>query len=68
MPDYIIEAEHLTKKFTLDAGFFAKNDRFVYAVNDVSLGIERGKNLRPGRRVRLRQNNHRPHAYKNVQG
>ena len=43
MSDYIIQAEHLTKKFTLDAGFFAKNDRFVYAVNDVSFGIERGK-------------------------
>ena len=41
--DYIIQAEHVTKKFTLDAGFFAKNDRFVYAVNDVSFGIERGK-------------------------
>ena len=43
MSDYIIQAEHLTKRFTLDAGFFAKNDRFVYAVNDVSFGIERGK-------------------------
>ncbi|MBB5226260.1 ABC transporter ATP-binding protein [Treponema ruminis] len=43
MSDYIIQADHLTKKFTLDAGFFAKNDRFVYAVNDVSFGIERGK-------------------------
>ena len=41
--DYIIAAEHLTKRFTLNAGFFAKNDRFVYAVNDVSFGIERGK-------------------------
>ena len=43
MSDYIIQAQHLTKKFTLGAGFFAKNDRFVYAVNDVSFGIERGK-------------------------
>ena len=43
MSDYIIQADHLTKRFTLDAGFFAKNDRFVYAVNDVSFGIERGK-------------------------
>ncbi|MCR4823714.1 MAG: ABC transporter ATP-binding protein [Treponema sp.] len=43
MADYIIQAQNLTKKFTLDAGFFAKNDRFVYAVNDVSFGIERGK-------------------------
>ena len=43
MTDFIIQADHLTKRFTLDAGFFAKNDRFVYAVNDVSFGIERGK-------------------------
>ncbi|WP_407425202.1 oligopeptide/dipeptide ABC transporter ATP-binding protein [Treponema sp.] len=43
MSDYIIQAEHLTKRFTLDAGFFAKQDRFVYAVNDVSFEIERGK-------------------------
>ncbi|MCR5723597.1 MAG: ABC transporter ATP-binding protein [Treponema sp.] len=43
MRDYIIRAEHLTKRFTLEAGFFARNDRFVYAVNDVSFGIERGK-------------------------
>ncbi|MBQ7538990.1 MAG: ABC transporter ATP-binding protein [Treponema sp.] len=43
MPDYIIQAEHLTKKFTLEAGFFARQDRFVYAVNDISFGIERGK-------------------------
>lgn len=43
MSDFIIHAEHLTKRFTLGAGFFAKNDRFVYAVNDVSFGIERGK-------------------------
>ena len=41
--DFIIQADHLTKRFTLDAGFFAKQDRFVYAVNDVSFGIERGK-------------------------
>ena len=41
--DYIMQADHLTKRFTLDAGFFAKNERFVYAVNDVSFGIERGK-------------------------
>lgn len=43
MSDYIIEAEGLTKRFTLDAGFFARGDRFVYAVNDLSFGIERGK-------------------------
>ncbi|MBP3772003.1 MAG: ABC transporter ATP-binding protein [Treponema sp.] len=43
MSDYIIQADHLTKRFTLEAGFFARNDRFVYAVNDVSFGIQRGK-------------------------
>lgn len=43
MSDFIIQADHLTKRFTLDAGFFAKQNRFVYAVNDVSFGIERGK-------------------------
>ncbi|MBQ3966343.1 MAG: ABC transporter ATP-binding protein [Treponema sp.] len=43
MSDYIIQADHLTKRFTLDAGFFARQNRFVYAVNDVSFGIERGK-------------------------
>ena len=43
MSDYIIAAEHLTKRFALDAGFFARGDRFVYAVNDVSFGIARGR-------------------------
>ena len=43
MSDYILEAVNLTKKFALEAGLFARKDRFVYAVNDVTLGIERGK-------------------------
>ena len=41
--DCILEVRNLTKKFTLDSGFFARKDRFVYAVNDVSFSIERGK-------------------------
>ncbi|WP_191014549.1 oligopeptide/dipeptide ABC transporter ATP-binding protein [Treponema zioleckii] len=41
--DFILEAKNLTKTFSLDAGFFAKADKKVYAVNDVSFGIERGK-------------------------
>lgn len=40
--DNIIELKNLTKKFTLESGFFARQDRFVYAVNDVSLSIKRG--------------------------
>lgn len=43
MSDFVIEAKNLKKTFSLDAGFFAKNDKRVYAVNDVSFGIERGK-------------------------
>ena len=38
-----IKAENLTKLFSLDAGFFARQDRFVYAVNDVSFSLEKGK-------------------------
>lgn len=43
MSDYILQAQNLSKKFVLDAGFFAKGDRFVYAVNDVSFSLEKGK-------------------------
>lgn len=35
----IIEVKHLKKKFNLEAGFFARFGRFVYAVNDVSFSI-----------------------------
>lgn len=43
MNDGIIETQHLYKTFNLEAGFFAKHDKTVYAVNDVSFTIERGK-------------------------
>lgn len=38
----IIEVNHLSKTFNLEAGFFAKNKNNVYAVNDVSFCIPRG--------------------------
>ncbi|MBR7063589.1 MAG: ABC transporter ATP-binding protein [Treponema sp.] len=38
----IIEAKNLSKSFNLEAGFFAKNEKVVYAVNDVSFSIKRG--------------------------
>lgn len=41
-PDLIIRSEGLSKQFSLEAGFFQKNRRTVYAVNDVSLAIPRG--------------------------
>lgn len=43
MSDGIIKTQHLYKTFNLEAGFFAKHDKTVYAVNDVSFTIERGK-------------------------
>ena len=39
----IIEAKHLSKRFNMEAGFFAQHGQFVYAVNDVSFKIMRGK-------------------------
>ncbi|MCR4626391.1 MAG: dipeptide/oligopeptide/nickel ABC transporter ATP-binding protein [Treponema sp.] len=39
----IIQAEHLYKKFKLEAGAFAHTDKMVYAVNDVSFAIKRGE-------------------------
>lgn len=43
MNENIIEARNLSKRFTLDAGFFARADKFVYAVNDVSFSLQKGK-------------------------
>lgn len=39
----ILKACNLKKRFGLDAGFFAKADQHVYAVNDVSFDIKRGQ-------------------------
>lgn len=38
----VIEVEHLSKHFNLEAGFFSKNKQNVYAVNDVSFVIPKG--------------------------
>ena len=37
-----LEAQHLSKRFNANSGFFSRQGRFVYAVNDVSFAIERG--------------------------
>lgn len=39
----IIKAEHLSKSFVLGAGIFAKMDKLVYAVKDVSFEICKGE-------------------------
>jgi len=39
----IIQVEHLFKKFKLEAGAFARSEKMVYAVNDVSFSIKRGE-------------------------
>ena len=37
-----LKVSGLTKQFSLEAGFFAKNKKTVYAVNDVSFEIPSG--------------------------
>ena len=41
--DKILSAVHISKQFDLASGFFAKKDKSVYAVNDVSFDIARGE-------------------------
>jgi oligopeptide/dipeptide ABC transporter ATP-binding protein len=43
MSDALITAANLRKKFNLEAGFFARFGRFVYAVNGVSFSIGRNE-------------------------
>lgn len=40
--DNIIEVKHLSKSFQADAGFFAREDKTLLAVDDLSFAIERG--------------------------
>lgn len=39
----LIEVENLSKTFDLQAGFFARKDKSVFAVNSVSFSIDRGE-------------------------
>ncbi len=41
----ILSARNLYKTFSLEAGFFAKKNQNVYAVNDVSFDLARGETL-----------------------
>lgn len=41
----ILSAQNLYKTFSLEAGFFAKKNQNVYAVNDVSFDLSRGETL-----------------------
>lgn len=38
----VLKVSHLSKHFNLEAGFFAKNRKTVYAVNDVTFDIKKG--------------------------
>ena len=40
--DNIISVRNLSKQFNMEAGFFARNKKTVFAVNDVSFDIPRG--------------------------
>jgi len=39
----ILEVKNLFMDFNLNAGFFAKNEKRVYALNDISFTLEKGK-------------------------
>lgn len=39
---FVLKVFHLSKHFNLEAGFFAKNRKTVYAVNDVTFEIKKG--------------------------
>ncbi len=45
MSDLILREQNLFKSFNLEAGFFAKKDQLVYAVNDISFDLRRGETL-----------------------
>lgn len=38
----LLKVENLSKQFNLEAGYFAKNKKTIFAVNDVSFVIEKG--------------------------
>lgn len=40
--DIILSVKNLSKQFNMEAGFFARNKKTVFAVNDVSFDIPRG--------------------------
>ncbi|MCQ2572319.1 MAG: ABC transporter ATP-binding protein [Treponema sp.] len=43
MCDKILEIKQIYMDFNLNAGFFARNEKRVYAVNDLSFTLEKGK-------------------------
>ena len=55
----LLEVRHLVKEFSRTRGWFAPPS-VVRAVDDVSFTIERGRNVRARRRIRQRQDHHRP--------
>ena len=57
----LIEARNLSKSFAIGGGFLAKK-KVVRAVEDVSPSDSARRDVRPGRRVRMRQIHDRAHA------
>lgn len=43
MEENILQVQNLTKTFSLEAGFFSKNKKNVYALNDVTFSVPFGK-------------------------
>ena len=43
--DFVLEAKHLTVKFALEKSFWGKTRSYLYAVNNVSFKLKKGKTL-----------------------
>ena len=55
----ILDVENLKKHFKIGGGFFGGKALTIRAVDDVSFSVQAGRDLRAGRRVRLRQDHAR---------
>ena len=58
----LLRATDLVKDFPIRGGVLGRTVGYVSAVAGVSLAGRPGRDARPGRRVRLRQVDHRAHA------
>lgn len=41
--EVLLEVKNLSKQFNVEAGFFSRNKKVVYAVNDVSFNVKKGE-------------------------
>ncbi len=59
MSEPLLRVWNLTKEFPVQSGLFRRQAASVHAVDGVDFHIDSGETLGPGRRIRLRQVDHR---------